>query len=261
MGAIVLTLMLGSRVAFGDCCECVSTDPGTSGQKFCAPTASVGIQHCGVVENFDDVDCSGGTLMAGGTCVGGTMTGAPAGLNADCVGGVAVTIAFTKTVGLASNLCSTSEAITVSPGTSVTYCYTVQNTSNITSSMQMLVDRRCITPPGQSTQCTLVDLTSMIPPDGMNTELPPGQFISFQKTTIITAPAGSTITNTATCTSKYTVPGGTTTTTANDPGSALVIVSQKSVAPTVSSAGLVFISIALLLVGAVRLTRKRRENA
>ena len=50
-------------------------------------------------------------------------------------------IVLTKTVGLDANACATTDMITVpSGGVDVTYCYTVQNTGNITMTVHDLVD-------------------------------------------------------------------------------------------------------------------------
>ncbi len=82
LGAIVLMLALNSRAAWSDCCECVTTGT-TAPEKFCAPTEFVPISTCG--GTLDDIDCTAGAVVVGGACEGGTQTGAPGGLGADCV--------------------------------------------------------------------------------------------------------------------------------------------------------------------------------
>jgi hypothetical protein len=55
----------------------------------------------------------------------------------------APSLVLTKTVGLDPNVCATADNIIVPAGqggTAVTYCYTVQNTGNITLTVQNLVD-------------------------------------------------------------------------------------------------------------------------
>lgn len=55
----------------------------------------------------------------------------------------APSLALTKTVGLDPNTCAATDTINIPAGqggTAVTYCYTVQNTGNITLSVQNLVD-------------------------------------------------------------------------------------------------------------------------
>jgi hypothetical protein len=49
-------------------------------------------------------------------------------------------ILFTKTVGLDANLCASEKAITVEPGTPVTYCFTVRNTGLTALTQHTLVD-------------------------------------------------------------------------------------------------------------------------
>ncbi|MDX1408331.1 MAG: hypothetical protein R3330_09360, partial [Saprospiraceae bacterium] len=50
------------------------------------------------------------------------------------------TIALTKTVGTNPAVCATTDAITVTAGTDVTYCYEVENTSALTLTTHSLVD-------------------------------------------------------------------------------------------------------------------------
>ncbi|NUM44578.1 MAG: hypothetical protein HUU38_07705, partial [Anaerolineales bacterium] len=47
---------------------------------------------------------------------------------------------LTKTVGTDPGQCATTDAIAVAPGTDVTYCYTIQNTGDITVTTHDLVD-------------------------------------------------------------------------------------------------------------------------
>jgi subtilisin-like proprotein convertase family protein len=49
-------------------------------------------------------------------------------------------IELTKTVGTNPTTCATTNAITVGPGTNVTYCYTVENTGDVTLDLHTLVD-------------------------------------------------------------------------------------------------------------------------
>ncbi|MBE2199715.1 MAG: hypothetical protein IAE79_13960 [Anaerolinea sp.] len=58
----------------------------------------------------------------------------------DCSTGVNATIELTKTVGTDPSICAATDAITVTIGTSVTYCYTVENTGSVTLNMHDLVD-------------------------------------------------------------------------------------------------------------------------
>lgn len=50
------------------------------------------------------------------------------------------TISLSKTVGGESGICATTQAITVTQGTQVTYCYQVTNTGNLTLTTHSLVD-------------------------------------------------------------------------------------------------------------------------
>jgi hypothetical protein len=49
-------------------------------------------------------------------------------------------ITLTKTVGTDSSVCATADSITVTPGTEVTYCYTVENTGDVTLNLHDLDD-------------------------------------------------------------------------------------------------------------------------
>ena len=53
---------------------------------------------------------------------------------------LAPSITLTKTVGTEAAACATTNAITVAPGTTVYYCYTVENTGNVTLNLHDLVD-------------------------------------------------------------------------------------------------------------------------
>ena len=79
-GAVLLLIFSTPRVAFGDCCEC--TTPFGNTHMLCAPTGTI---NCGDVSS-GNFDCSAGTapVVVGGTCIGGTGTGAPAGIDAVC---------------------------------------------------------------------------------------------------------------------------------------------------------------------------------
>lgn len=57
-----------------------------------------------------------------------------------CSGGLNPNVQLTKTVGTDPAVCAVTDAITVDPDTEVTYCYSIENTGNVTFTLHTLTD-------------------------------------------------------------------------------------------------------------------------
>jgi hypothetical protein len=153
-----------------------------------------------------------------------------------------LSIAVAKTVGTTPGVCAATSAITVSPGTTVYYCYTVTNTGTVALDLHTLVDDQ------------LGTIFS-----GLNYVLTPGNSVSTVAAGLsIPAVMNATTTNVATWTASIT--GGpstqataTATVTVLDDTSVLEI-------PTLSPGGLAGL-VALLALAAFWLLRARRRAA
>jgi len=150
-------------------------------------------------------------------------------------------ITLTKTVGTEPGVCATASEITVAPGTTVYYCYTItNNTSDRTFTLHDLVDDQL------GTIFT-----------GLNYTLTPGSSVSTVAAGLsLAAVITTTTTNTATWTAYNAA--------APDPisarASATVNVGQSvEKVPTLSEWGMIFMS--LMLVGTAIWMMRRRQTS
>ena len=152
-----------------------------------------------------------------------------------------LSIAVTKTVGTTPGVCAATSAITVPPGTTVYYCYTVTNTGSVALDLHTLVDDQ------------LGTIFS-----GLNYALAPGSSVNTVAAGVtVSAVMNATTTNVATWTAS--IAGGPS---AQGTATATVTVLDQSVLeiPTLSPAGLAGL-VALLALAAFWLLRARRRAA
>jgi len=153
-----------------------------------------------------------------------------------------LSIAVAKTVGTTPGVCAATSAITVAPGTTVYYCYTVTNTGTLTLDLHTLVDDQ------------LGTIFS-----GLSYALTPGSSVNTVAAGVtVSAVMNVTTTNVATWTASTTSgvsSEGTATAT-------VTVLDQQSVLeiPTLSPAGLAGL-VALLALAAFWMFRARRRAA
>lgn len=151
-----------------------------------------------------------------------------------------------KTVGLSPSDCADAKNISVDPGTTVYYCYTVTNMTGVTLVTHTLEDSI---------------LGSIVLPNGGTFDLAPGGSATVMATS---APIFATTINVATWTAIST--DTVTDTAAADQvvvmaeSSAQVSIAAKG-APALGDIALAFVAAALLVFGALHLTRRRRDLA
>lgn len=151
---------------------------------------------------------------------------------------VTPSISIVKTVGTEPGVCSGTSEITVSPGTTVYYCYTVTNTGNVTLNLHDLADD------------SLGTIFS-----GLNYALTPGSSVNTVAAGLsIPSVINTTTTNTATWTA-FSAAGAQASATA----SATVIVEETGKAiPTLSEWGMILMS--LMLAGSAFWVIRRRTS-
>jgi hypothetical protein len=147
-----------------------------------SPTAgtTAGGGSSAVDVTFDSTGLLAGSTYTGTLCVASndavnSLVGVPLTLTVEAA---APDITLDKTVGTDSS-CATSDTITVTVGTDVTYCYTVTNTGNVTLDLHDLDDS---------------ELGSLL--SGFAYDLNPGESVSITETVTISV----SVTNTATWT-------------------------------------------------------------
>jgi len=147
---------------------------------------------------------------------------------------------FTKTVGTDPSQCASAQQITVKQGDTVVYCYKITNTGSISLTTHTLID----------------DVLGPISIQNPIT-VPPGGMFFITKVVQV---SGS-ITNVATWTSTDINGDPPISSEAFDPGStAFARVIPNASAPTLSDVGIGLAALALLLVGASRLTLQRNSS-
>jgi len=148
-------------------------------------------------------------------------------------------IVLTKTVGTTPGVCATTDDISVAEGTTVYYCYQVENTGNVPFDYHDLVDTQL---------GTILDGSAYV--------LAPG---ALHPPVIVSATLSATTVNTATWTA-YTTVGGPAT-SATDTARVVVTPSAVSVTELQASAAGGWSSVALLgalALGSVAWRRRRR---
>jgi hypothetical protein len=160
-------------------------------------------------------------------------------------------LSLQKTVGTHPETCATGGHIVVKKGTTVYYCYTVTNHESFTLTTHSLVD----------------DMLGPIAlPNGGNFILAPGD------SKVITAPIAGAVINVNTVNVATWTAEGTPETTDTAPSVAAEIVTVNAMntaevdigaqpAPALGDAALAFVAAAMLLFGAIRLSRKLHDQA
>lgn len=145
-------------------------------------------------------------------------------------------LTFTKTVGTDPSQCAGAQQITVKQGDTVVYCYKITNTGNVSITTHTLVD----------------DVLGPISIQNPIT-VPPGGMLVITKVVQLTG----SITNVATWTAMD-INGDPVETSGASVAAARVI--PNASAPTLSDVGIGLAALALLLVGASRLTLQRNST-
>jgi hypothetical protein len=155
-------------------------------------------------------------------------------------------ITFTKTVGLGPSCAPQGQTgITVMPGTTVTYCYTIVSTDKLTLTLESLDDDQL----GHLYSPLCPGCTASPVPAPANFVLTPT--VPFVLTT--TAQIFRTTLNVATWTVNFADP-----VTVSVQSQARVSVPSTAKAPTLSGVGLALVAFALLVVGAMQLTFSKK---